>query len=104
MSSNNEKPRNSMEMLIEAYLSTDVITKEETSKQPTQIVEGTNSREADVLELQSALRQTEIQLTKAGIELNQLPTDVSGRLFEKYQNIQLHLRRLIDAVENLLNS
>jgi hypothetical protein len=102
--SNNEKPRNSMEMLIEAYLSPDIITKEETIQQPTQIVEGTNSREADVLELQSALRQTEIQLTKAGIELNQLPTDVSGRLFEKYQNIQLHLRRLIDAVENLLNS
>lgn len=102
--SNNEKPRNSMEMLIEAYLSPDVITKGEASPQPTQIIEGSASREADVLELQSALRQTEIQLTKAGIELNQLPTDVSSRLFEKYQNIQLHLRRLIDSVEKLLNS
>jgi hypothetical protein len=104
MNNINEKPKNSMEMLIETYLNP---ARQQLQPIPeTEVVSeqmATASRSADLVQLQTELRNTEMALTKAGIELNQLPTDVTKRLFEKYQNIQLHLGRLINSVEKLLN-
>lgn len=105
MNNINDKPKNSMEMLIETYLRPPVApTQDDAPKKVVSEMAATASRSADLVQLDAELRNTEMALTKAGIELNQLPTDVSKRLFEKYQNIQLHLGRLITAVNKLLNS
>lgn len=104
MNSINDKPKNSMEMLIETYLRPPVASAQDAPKKVVSEMAATASRSADLVQLEAELRNTEMALTKAGIELNQLPTDVSKRLFEKYQNIQLHLGRLITAVNKLLNS
>lgn len=101
--SSNEKPKNSMGMLIEAYVNPHGIVPEKPKQTQKPVLEN-NSREANTEQLVQCLRQTEMELTKAGIELNQLPTDVTKRLFEKYQNIQLHLTRLIRDVEAMLES
>lgn len=98
MNDNNIRKKNSIELIMESCYGSpnnDCVIKEN--------VPLTGGRSADINILLESLTASKSQLDRAGKELNQLPTDISSRLFEKYSRISMHLERLIDEVTSIVS-
>ena len=95
MNDNNEKPKNTMEMLFEHTYGK--------PEQPQQkvITENNGSRPANSYVMAQALHASEKYLVDAGKEINQLPTDVSKRAFEQFEIAQRAINKLQDLVSKL---
>lgn len=96
MNDNNRK-KNSIELMMESCYGS---PRESVVKENTPL---TGGRSADISILLESLTASKSQLDRAGKELNQLPTDISSRLFEKYSRISMHLDRLIDEVTSIVS-
>lgn len=104
----NEKPKSSIEMLIEVWTSptTDnkVVINEEAvgDGEVTMGPSAVSSRAADVVGMLSSITAAHNEIRKAGKEINQLPTDVSQRLFARYQTADRALLQLEKELQHLM--
>lgn len=103
----NERKKNSMELLIDAYNGvTQPITEEAVGdgsvEVPTQS-SAVASREANVDQLYDSVVRCQQQIRAAGKELNQLPTDVSKRAFARYEDVDRAIMMLRSELTRLMN-
>ena len=97
-----DRPKNTKEMLIEQYTGTAPKKVEVEKVKETVKESATDSREADVVSMLQELAGAHAAIRRAGKEINQLPTDISRRLFQKYENVDRAMLALEKELQGLM--
>ena len=103
-----DKPKNTMELLIDCYHGVNQPINEEVVKEPTISSEGTETNikkdnEPSILGLLQEVTNTRQGLRNTANEISKAPKNAQQSLFEKYKIVNRALLEFEEEIQNLLN-